>query len=213
MKKSDKTVDNWEKAKFVLNKLEINYATLSKEHFKWFKQECKKAKNKKILANSRLIGHIKEQYVMSVPPNDIINMMLSLIDKKLFKYLKNIKMLTTDVPIVLSNLWCNFQKKYEFNPPHDHSGVFSFVVFIKIPYSFEKEMKCFNITDMKNYTSKFIFHTINRFGKMEHFDLNVDKSFEGKIIFFPSTQVHQVFPFYTSDDYRITVSGNMKLKV
>ena len=50
IKKSNKTIDNWEKTKFVLNKLEFNYTTLSKEHFKWFEQECKKAKNKKILA-------------------------------------------------------------------------------------------------------------------------------------------------------------------
>tara|TARA_R110001583_G_scaffold70630_1_gene199706 strand:- start:101 stop:742 length:642 start_codon:yes stop_codon:yes gene_type:complete len=213
MKKSDKTINNWEKAKFVLNKLEFNYATLSKEHFKWFEQECKKAKNKKILANSKLIGHIKEEYVMDFPPDDIINMILSLIDKRFDKYLENFKMLTRDVPIVLSNLWCNFQKKYEFNPPHDHSGVFSFVVFIKIPYSFKKEMKCFNMGNKNNYTSKFTFHTINRFGKLEFLELDVDKSFEGKIIFFPATQMHQVFPFYTSDDYRITVSGNMSLKV
>lgn len=213
IKKSNKTIDNWEKTKFVLNKLEFNYTTLSKEHFKWFEQECKKAKNKKILANSKLIGHIKEEYVMDFPPDDIINMILSLIDKRFDKYLENFKMLTTDVPIVFSNLWCNFQKKYEFNPPHDHAGVFSFVVFIKIPYSFKKEMKCFNMGNKDNYTSKFTFHTINRFGKLEIFNLNVDKSFEGKIIFFPATQMHQVFPFYTSDDYRITVSGNMSFKV
>jgi hypothetical protein len=213
IKKSNKTIDNWEKTKFVLNKLEFNYTTLSEEHFKWFQQECKKAKNKKILANSKLIGHIKEEYVMDFPPDDIINMILSLIDKRFDKYLENFKMLTTDVPIVFSNLWCNFQKKYEFNPPHDHAGVFSFVVFIKIPYSFKKEMKCFNMGNKDNYTSKFTFHTINRFGKLEIFNLNVDKSFEGKIIFFPATQMHQVFPFYTSDDYRITVSGNMSFKV
>ena len=213
MKKSDKTINNWEKAKFVLNKLEFNYATLSKEHFKWFEQECKKAKNKKILANSKLIGHIKEEYVMDFPPDNIINMILSLIDKRFDKYLENFKMLTRDVPIVLSKLWCNFQKKYEFNPPHDHAGIFSFVVFIKIPYSFKKEMKCFDMEDRNNYTSKFTFHTINRFGRLEFLKLDVDKSFEGKIIFFPATQMHQVFPFYTSDDYRITVSGNMSLKV
>ena len=213
MKKSDKTVNNWEKTKFDLNKLEFNYATLSKEHFKWFKHECKKAKNKKISANDILIGHIKEEYVMDFPPNDIINMILSLIDKRFDKYLKNLKMLTRDVPIVLSNLWCNFQKKYEFNPPHDHSGIFSFVVFIKIPYSFEKEMKFFDMGDKNNYTSKFTFNTINKFGNLEFLDLNVDKSFEGKIILFPATQMHQVFPFYTSNGYRITVSGNISLKV
>ena len=39
---------NWEKTKTLLNNLELNYATLSKEHYKWFKQACKKAKIKEV---------------------------------------------------------------------------------------------------------------------------------------------------------------------
>ena len=45
-------------------------------------------------------------------------------------------------------------------------------------------------------------------GGIDHIVFNVDKSFEGKILMFPSYMQHQVFPFYTSDDYRITISGN-----
>jgi len=62
-------------------------------------------------------------------------------------------------------------------------------------------------------TSKFTFQYININGDISTDTLNVDKSFEGKIILFPSKQVHTVFPFYTSNDYRVTVSGNIKLKV
>ena len=91
--------------------------------------------------------------------------------------------------------------------------MFSFVIFIKIPYSLNKESKYFTINAGNNYTSKFVFHVINKFGKIELWPLNVDKSFEGKIVFFPAPQVHEVFPFYTSDGYRITVSGNIKLRV
>ena len=40
----------------------------------------------------------------------------------------------------------------------------------------------------------------------------VDKSFEGKMIMFPASQYHAVYPFYTSDEERITVSGNLKFK-
>lgn len=204
---------NWEKTKTLLNNLELNYATLSKEHYKWFKQACKKAKIKKIKKNNTLAGHIKEEYALERPPNDIIKMLLGMIDRRFSMYLKKISMLTKDLPFDIDQMWCNFQKKHEFNPPHDHSGVFSFVVFIKIPYALDKEVKYFNAVEGNNYTSKFTFHSINKFGGLYLQPLKVDKSFEGKIIFFPATQIHEVFPFYTSDDYRITVSGNIKLRV
>jgi len=206
-------MNNWQKSQTILNMLEINYTTLSKEHYKWFKQACKKAKIKKIQKNTTLIGHIKEEYQLDRPPDDIIKMLLGMIDKRFSAYLKKLSILTKNVPFDVDEMWCNFQKKYEFNPPHDHSGVFSFVIFIKIPYDLNKEVKCFNTGDGDNYTSKFTFHVINKFGVIQLFPLEVDKSFEGKIIFFPSTQIHQVFPFYTSNDYRITVSGNIKLRI
>jgi inosine/xanthosine triphosphate pyrophosphatase family protein len=38
-----------------------------------------------------------------------------------------------------------------------------------------------------------------------------DKTFEGKIAFFPSKLSHCVYPFYSSDDVRISISGNIKL--
>ena len=43
--------------------------------------------------------------------------------------------------------------------------------------------------------------------------LQVDKSYEGKIIIFPANLTHGVLPFYTSDDYRITISGNVIFEV
>ena len=41
--------------------------------------------------------------------------------------------------------------------------------------------------------------------------LDVDNEYEGKIMMFPSSLVHCVYPFYTSDDYRISLSGNIWL--
>ena len=41
--------------------------------------------------------------------------------------------------------------------------------------------------------------------------LAVDKTFEGKMLMFDASQMHYVSPFYTSNDYRITVSGNILL--
>ena len=39
----------------------------------------------------------------------------------------------------------------------------------------------------------------------------VDKTYEGTIVMFPSEMLHAVYPFYTSDDYRISVSGNLRI--
>ena len=41
----------------------------------------------------------------------------------------------------LTDLWVNYQYKHEFNPLHDHSGVYSFVIWMKIPTSFSDQKK------------------------------------------------------------------------
>ena len=42
---------------------------------------------------------------------------------------------------VMSSLWINYQKANEFNPPHDHDGKLSFVIYLKIPDELKKENK------------------------------------------------------------------------
>ena len=39
----------------------------------------------------------------------------------------------------LEKLWVNYQKQHEFVPPHNHSGPFSFVVFMKIPIHWKEQ--------------------------------------------------------------------------
>ena len=40
---------------------------------------------------------------------------------------------------ILSALWVNYQKKNEFNPPHDHDGKLSFVIYLDIPEALKEE--------------------------------------------------------------------------
>ena len=77
-----------------------------------------------------------------------------------------------------------------------------------------QEEKVFENANNKQ-TSKFTFHSPDhRFpGGIDLVSLNIDKSYEGKMIMFKASQIHSVYPFYTSDDYRITVSGNLVFKV
>ena len=110
----------------------------------------------------------------------------------------------------LSRLWVNYQKKYEFNPPHIHDGSFSFVIFVKVPYLMQDEVnnKSVRGSNMPR-AGVFSFQYTNIFGEVREAAQPVDKTYEGRIFLFPSVLIHQVFPFYTSDEYRITVSGNI----
>ena len=180
------------------------------------KERCFKAKQDQASYNDRLAGHIKEQYKIEEASLEFIKyLMLCCKDETIFKQLPSY-ILSESKPVYLDTMWVNFQKKHEFNPPHTHTGVLSFVIFVQIPYDLKEEEKCFKIKlseDNSNQTSKFGFLNTDFQGKIVLNVLDVDKTFEGKMLLFNAKQMHTVFPFYTSDDYRITVSGNIKIKV
>ena len=114
----------------------------------------------------------------------------------------------------LESLWVNFQKKHEFNPPHDHSGVFSFVIWMQIPTSYEEQKKlpvCAE-SNADNHISNFAFSYTNTMGRVSTFAYNMEKEAEGYMVMFPSQMLHQVFPFYESDGERISISGNVDIR-
>lgn len=122
----------------------------------------------------------------------------------------------TEWAIQLDSLWVNYQKRYEFNPPHTHSGDYSFVVFMKIPYDtdefshFSDLNSCFN--DQTGVNSCFNINRIDPYLKntTDH-SIRISKKHEGVGLIFPSDTTHSVYPFYTSEDYRITISGNLSV--
>ncbi len=63
----------------------------------------------------------------------------------------------------LESLWVNFQKKHEFNPPHDHSGVYSFVIWMQIPTSYaeQKKLPICAESNADGSISNFGFHYTN----------------------------------------------------
>jgi hypothetical protein len=114
----------------------------------------------------------------------------------------------------LDSVWANFQCKHEFNPVHNHGGTLSFVIWVKIPYDLKTEFE--QSHEYNNYaktTSCFQFLVTNTMGQIVSHTLPVDKSWEGKIMIFPAKMMHTVYPFYTSDDYRVSVSGNIIKKI
>lgn len=172
---------------------------------------------KKIPYNQKLAGNIKNEYQFSNAHNILNNFLLNTCEEynKKYDYIKTISFLTNDVPLVLQkeDLWINFQKKYEFNPVHNHTGVYSFVIWLKVPFLMEDEIKL----SPGNYSNKpvsgnFEILYTSALGETSCMQLPVDKTFEGKMLFFPAKLSHQVYPFYSSDDERISISGNIKLK-
>jgi hypothetical protein len=166
-------------------------------------------------ARRTLRGHLDQEWHLP------IGMEMKLLTKKLSNlYLQHFGMHPSmgvaetmrdmsKVDFDLEKLWINYQKKYDFNPLHIHSGVFSFVIWVNIPYDLQEERKRY-VTN-GNETASFIFQYMNAIGGLDTEHLFIDKSFEWKMVFFPARLNHAVNPFYTSDDHRISISGNVYL--
>ena len=111
----------------------------------------------------------------------------------------------------IKQLWVNYQKQHEFNPPHDHDGLYSFVVFMKIPTHW-KEQHALPISVNSNApcAGDFMFLVADGQGQgVNPFPVPLSPEDEGRMLFFPSWLKHQVFPFYGTEEERITVSGNV----
>jgi len=172
--------------------------------------------DKSISWNSKLVGHIQREYLLQESKNILEEYVINLSNTydEYFGYFKNFNILTKKLPMTVGETWINFQKKHEFNPVHNHTGILSFVIWLKIPYNLEDERRLFDIkTAEANKTSLFEFLYVSPLGKIIPHPVPVDKSYENTIVLFPSEMMHCVYPFYTSDEYRISVSGNLYFKV
>lgn len=95
--------------------------------------------------------------------------------------------------IKLRDLWVNFQRPGEYNPMHCHNGIASFVIFIDLPYGKEEKKD----------------HRCNGSFQLENDVLEIDQSWNGIIIMFPSHVRHGVYPYKSTDRERVTVAGNL----
>lgn len=156
--------------------------------------------------NSHLAGNLEKEYLTD-KSKEILEKDLIALANEYYKHSQENKHYPN---WKIKDLWINFQKKYEYNPLHHHFGDLSFVLWITIPYDLNEELSlsnCRNSAAPKN--SLFEFISTDFLGRIVQNRINVDKSYEGTIIMFPSALNHTVHPFYTSDDYRISISGNL----
>ena len=115
-----------------------------------------------------------------------------------------------DVPYTLESFWVNFQKQHEFNPLHCHSGMYSFVVFMKIPYDWREQHEIpFVKSSGQPKAGSFEFVYTDITGRLDGYVYKLDSSFEGVMLLFPAEIYHTVYPFYNTDEERISISGNV----
>ena len=168
-----------------------------------------------IKANHDLAGNIKNEFMIPDAKPIIWPLLDILIKEWAKKYPSEFARLGSmsnqeEFRLMLFNTWVNFQKKHEFNPIHTHDGVFSFVIWHKVPFTQKDEYARFpNMKEDQIKAGHFAFVVTNQMGKIVQHDMCVDNTWEGKMALFPADLNHIVYPFYTSDDYRISISGNV----
>ena len=118
----------------------------------------------------------------------------------------------TKAKLLLKSLWVNYQYKNEFNPLHQHKGVYSFVIWMKIPYSWNEQTKLPQFRDMNKQNIKagnFAFAYTDTLGDVITSTYNLTPEYEGYMLFFPARLRHCVYPFYENEDPRISIAGNL----
>jgi len=112
----------------------------------------------------------------------------------------------------IDSLWVNIQKAGEYNPPHMHDGMYSFVIYTKNDMTREEAID--NQFDNQKGQSmaghlelKFSEQNFANFSHYSHWPE------VGDIIMFPSWLQHFVHSFYKEDVERISVAGNFQMSM
>jgi len=172
------------------------------------------AKNNPIIVNEHLAGNISKSLKLKDKDNwffkTILVPLISNFMECYPQYEEQINLLTKKVPYCLNSFWVNFQKENEFNPLHGHGGIFSFVIFVKIPTDWrEQHTLPISSNSADPAASNFELRYTTMLGSIDKYSYPLDKGSEGGMLFFPSKLNHAVHPFYNCDKERISISGNV----
>ena len=169
--------------------------------------------------NKELAGNIYKSELIEDKDNWFYETTLKPLSEKMFcrnhgnyyvEYIENKKSLPK---FEMNKFWVNYMKQHEFNPFHAHSGFYSFVIFMKIPTNW-KEQHALPISAHSNspYASDFAFvHSEKNTEYCNSTNFPLSPEDEGRMLFFPSWLKHMVYPFYGTEEERVTISGNIVL--
>lgn len=165
--------------------------------------------------NHELAGNIDKSLVLVDEEDYFMNNVIAPVAES---YIENIdgarwyqnNSICTSKSLILQQFWVNYQNKHDFNPSHAHQGIFSFVIWMRIPTRYEEQHQI-RISKNSNSpsASSFQFSYSNILGGHSNHLINMGPHQEGWILIFPSQLQHQVYPFYNCDEQRVSISGNI----
>lgn len=190
------------------------FGRLTEDDIKFLLLVSKQTKEANTSMATKLAGNIELQLALSLENNEqqsqFSNIMYPHIQQAIFSFDGHKEFAKSKTANVLkfhlgNGPWINFQKKYEFNPIHAHSGILSAVVYISVPEEIEQERLS------KQNTNKPASGNIDFVYGDDHTFISSMKSMSpktGDVVIFPSYLKHLVYPF-TADVERISMSFNV----
>ena len=111
---------------------------------------------------------------------------------------------------VMKEFWINLSKKHQFVPVHSHGGALSFVIWMDIPTRSKEQHNLPMVApNIANTTSDFQFLYNDICGSIHTQSIEMDPETRGRLLLFPATINHLVYPFYECDGTRVSISGNI----
>jgi len=168
-------------------------------------------------ASGQLAGRIKKQTLL----DEVIS---TKVRDHILNHCKDFYEQTSqdEIPLtamVLDSIWSNIQEAREFNPPHQHTGNFSFVIYTRNDLENITEQELQNneydsrIDDYQNQRPLGglieLLYGENNWMNWTSF-CHLPK--RGDILIFPSWLRHTVYAHYEAGKIRISVAGNVSLQ-
>jgi uncharacterized protein (TIGR02466 family) len=168
-------------------------------------EEGKKCRIKSNDYRSHLAGHLSEEYKIT-HEKEIFEWLKKYFEAYVTGYQKWKQGENKSSTLKLTSLWINYMKAGDFNPPHNHGGDLSFVIYPDMPEKIIKENKAFKGRDPREGPGVISWI----YGERNNQCINVVNRLPetGDIFIFPATLNHWVFPFKSKVE-RISVSGNI----
>ena len=204
--KRNKTFFSYMKDTYTVNNF-FNYGyvklKLPKKLYKKLLKECLNARKNKIKITGISSEGVPKHFYIEKYHDELIDFVHSAHElyEKHFPNLADIKILTSNLPYKYGRPWINLQKQHEFIPCHNHDGIFSYSIWMQIPYDSSKE----------KYSGNFHFMYLDTLGFLRTEAHTLSKEDEGTLIMFPSKLNHMVYPYYKNNNTRISISGNIML--
>jgi len=118
---------------------------------------------------------------------------------------------STHYPIPrLNRFWTRISKAGEYQPMHFHQSIWSFIIWMKIPFEYEDE-QTEELTELYPESGNMTICYLDSIGRLAKQPFRLGKNYEGTMLLFPGDFNHIVYPFHTTDEYRISVAGDISV--